>query len=157
LGLADTHPNAVSVGYVCPGEEVKEKRRQGMSVMDIFQAQLAQLPDLKELVAQAVGRPPRTTSFRCRVFGKITGPNWLVVGEAAAMVDPMTANGVTAIRHGAEASSLVVQFYSRGSLPYLPAAMYSLRVISVSQASAGACVACQLWNFLFRRLARQVL
>jgi menaquinone-9 beta-reductase len=128
------HPNAVSLGYVCRGEEVKEKRRQGMSVLDIFQAQLAQLPDLKELVAQAVGRPPRTTSFRCRVFNKITGPNWLVVGEAAAMVDPMTSNGVTAaIRQAAEASSLVVQFYSRGSLPYLPAAMYSLRVISLAR------------------------
>ena len=128
------HPNAVSVGYVCSGEQVKEKRRQGMSVLEIFQAQLAQAPELQALVPRAVGQPPRTTSFRCRVFHKITGPNWLVVGEAAAMVDPMTSNGVTAaIRHAVEASSLVARFYRRGSLPYLPAAMYSLRVISLAR------------------------
>jgi len=133
------HPNAVSVGYVCSGEQVKEKRRQGMSVLEIFQAQLAQAPELQALVPRAVGQPPRTTSFRCRVFHKITGPNWLVIGEAAAMVDPMTSNGVTAaIRHAAEASSLVARFHSRGSLPYLPAAMYSLRVISLARFFNGA-------------------
>ena len=88
---------------------------------------------------QTVGRSPRITSFRCRVFDKITGPNWLVVGEAEAMVDPMTSNGVTAaIRHAAEASSLVARFHSRGSLPYLPAAMYSLRVISLARFFNGA-------------------
>jgi menaquinone-9 beta-reductase len=133
------HPNAVSVGYVCPGEEVKEKRRQGMSVLEIFQARLAQDPELQALVPRAAGQPPRTTSFRCRVFHKITGPNWLVLGEAAAMVDPMTSNGVTAaIRHAAEASSLVARFHSRGNLPYLPAAMYSLRVISLARFFNGA-------------------
>jgi menaquinone-9 beta-reductase len=133
------HPNSVSVGYVCPGEEVKKKRRQGMSVLDIFQAQLARVPDLQGLVPRAVGGSLRTTSFRCRVFDKITGPNWLVVGEAAAMVDPMTSNGVTAaLRHAAEASCLVARFHSRRSLPYLPAAMYSLRVISLARFFNGA-------------------
>jgi flavin-dependent dehydrogenase len=127
------HPDAVSVGYVCRGEEIKEKRRQGMSVRDIYQAQLAQVPDLQGFASQALERSPRTTSFRCRVFDKITGPNWLVIGEAAAMVDPMTSNGVTAaIRHAAEASRLVARFHKRGSLPYLPAAMYRLRVISLA-------------------------
>lgn len=133
------HSNAVSVGYVCPGESVKEKRQRGLSVLDIFHAQLARFPDLEGLVLNTVGHSPRTTSFRCRVFDKITGPNWLVIGEAAAMVDPMTSNGVTAaMRHAAEASSLIDRFRSRRRLPYLPAAMYSRRVKSLARFFNGA-------------------
>ena len=128
------HPDAVSVGYVCPGEEVKEKRRQGMSVAEIFRARVAHLPGLEALQSLNGGRSPRTTSFRCRVFQRITGPNWLAIGEAAAMVDPMTSNGVTAAtRHAAEASKLIIRNYKRRSLPYLPAALYRLRVISLAR------------------------
>jgi flavin-dependent dehydrogenase len=128
------HPDAVSVGYVCPGEDVKEMRRQGMSVGEIFQARVAQLPGLGVLESSSTGRVPRTTSFRCRVFQRITGPNWLAIGEAAAMVDPMTSNGVTAaIRHAAEASKLIIRYQKRRSLPRLPAALYRLRVISLAR------------------------
>jgi flavin-dependent dehydrogenase len=133
------HPDAVSVGYVCPGEGVKEKRRQGMSVADIFQERVAQLPELGVLMPSAAGRSPRTTSFRCRVFQQITGPNWLAIGEAAAMVDPMTSNGVTAaIRHAADAARLIIRYHKRRSLPYLPAAMYQLRVTSLARFFNGA-------------------
>ena len=104
------HPNTIGVGYVSPGEAVKEKRQRGMSVQDIFEAQLKRFPDLQGLVHDPAKAPPRTTSFRCRVFAGTAGPNWLVIGEAAAMVDPMTSNGVTAaLRHAAEASSLIIQ------------------------------------------------
>jgi menaquinone-9 beta-reductase len=128
------HPDAVSVGYVSPGEDVKEKRRQGMSVAEIFSERVAHLPGLESLQDPANRRSPRTTSFRCRVFQRITGPNWLAIGEAAAMVDPMTSNGVTAaIRHAAEASKLIIRYRQRRTLPYLPAAMYRLRVISLAR------------------------
>ena len=43
---------------------------------------------------------PSVTSFVCRMHGRLAGPNWLIAGEAPAMVDPMTSNGVTAaLRH----------------------------------------------------------
>ena len=127
------HSDTISVGYVSPGESVKEKRRGGMSVQDIFRAQLERFPDLHGLVLGATANPPRTTSFRCRVFDKIIGPNWVVIGEAAAMVDPMTSNGVTAaLRQAAEAASLIARFRTRRSLPYLPAAMYRRRVLSLA-------------------------
>ena len=45
------------------------------------------------------------TSFRSRAYAGVAGTNWLIAGEAASMVDPITANGVTAaLRHAAEAS-----------------------------------------------------
>ena len=127
------HPDAVSVGYVSTGESVKEKRQRGMSVRDIFHAQLERFPDLQGLVP-AGADAPRITSFRCRVFSKLAGPNWLVIGEAASMVDPMTSNGVTAaMRHAAEASSLLIRFRHRTILPYLPTAMYCRRVVTLAR------------------------
>jgi menaquinone-9 beta-reductase len=128
------HPRTISVGYVCPGEAVKVKRQQGLSIQDIFETQLKRFPDLENLHHDTATRPPRTTSFQCRVFSRTAGPNWLVAGEAAAMVDPMTSNGVTAaLRHAEEASRLIIRFRERGRIPRLPAAMYSQRVLSLAR------------------------
>ena len=61
---------------------------------------------------------PHVTSFRCRVHGKLAGPNWLVVGEAASMVDPLTSNGVTAaLRQAAEAAELIIKKPSPPATP----------------------------------------
>jgi menaquinone-9 beta-reductase len=128
------HPDIISVGYVAPGEAIKEKRQQGLSIQQIFETQLSQFPDLEGLLKGPAKEPPRTTSFRCRVFAGTAGPNWLVVGEAAAMVDPMTSNGVTAaLRHAAEASSLIIRYRDRTRIPRLPAAMYSQRILSLAR------------------------
>ena len=128
------HPRTISVGYVCPGEAVKVKRQQGLSIQDIFAAQLQQFPDLENLYREPANKPPRTTSFRCRVFARTAGPNWLVAGEAAAMVDPMTSNGVTAaLRQAEEASRLIIRFRKRRSIPRLSASMYSQRVLSLAR------------------------
>jgi hypothetical protein len=128
------HPHTISVGYVCPGEAVKAKRQQGLSIQDIFETQLKRFPDLENLYHDTAKKPPRTTSFRCRVFSRTAGPNWLVAGEAAAMVDPMTSNGVTAaLRHAEEASRLIIRFRERRSIPRLPASMYSQRVLSLAK------------------------
>jgi menaquinone-9 beta-reductase len=128
------HPNTISVGYVSPGDAVKEKRQRGLSVREIFAAQLERFRDLQGLLHDPAHGSPRTTSFRCRIFAGIAGPNWLVVGEAAAMVDPMTSNGVTAaLRHAAEASRLIIRYRNRTSIPRLPAAMYSQRVLSLAR------------------------
>jgi menaquinone-9 beta-reductase len=133
------HAHTISVGYVCPGEAVKVKRQQGLSIQDIFAEQLQQFPDLRSLYHDPAKKPPRTTSFRCRVFARTAGPNWLVAGEAAAMVDPMTSNGVTAaLRQAEEASRLIVRFRKRRRIPHLPASMYSQRVLSLARFFNGA-------------------
>ena len=128
------HPQTVSVGYVSTGEAVKEKRQRGLSIQGILDAQLKQFPDLQGLGRNPEKKPPRTTSFRCRVFAKTAGPNWLVAGEAAAMIDPMTSNGVTAaLRNAVEASRLIIRFRDRTRIPRLPASMYSQRVLSLAR------------------------
>jgi flavin-dependent dehydrogenase len=127
------HPNTISVGYVTTGEIIKEKRQQGRTIEEIFSAQLARFDDLCQLSTEPRTSSPRTTSFRCRAYEKITGPNWLVIGESAAMVDPMTSNGVTAaLRHADEASNILVRYRERRQLPWLPRALYCRRVLDLA-------------------------
>jgi len=69
------------------------------------------------------------TSYRCRLQVGVAGPNWLITGEAASMVDPITANGVTAaLRHAAEASRLILKYRKRGKLPLRARMCYSSRI-----------------------------
>ena len=126
--------NTVSVGYVTTGEVMKAKRQQGHSVEDIFRTQLRRIPRFRSLLQGDDAVSPFVTSFRCRVHNKVAGPNWLIVGESASMVDPMTSNGVTAaLRHASEASSLIIQSRNRRQLPAIGAAMYSRRVGSLAK------------------------
>jgi len=128
------HPNVISVGYVAAGDAIKGKRRQGLSVDDIFRERLARIPRFSELQPVGGAIPPHVTSFQCRVHSGLAGPNWLVVGEAASMVDPMTANGVTAaLRHAADASALIVRSGSQRRLPYVGRAMYSRRIVDLNR------------------------
>jgi flavin-dependent dehydrogenase len=124
------HAETISVGYVASGESVAEKRKQGMSLQAIFREQLDQFSELNQFALSSSEISPRTTSFRCRAYSKTNGPNWLVIGESAAMVDPMTSNGVTAaLRHAEEASKIIVRSGNRRQLPWMSRTMYSRRVL----------------------------
>ncbi|GGH02504.1 NAD(P)/FAD-dependent oxidoreductase [Silvibacterium dinghuense] len=130
------HPQVISVGYVARAETIREQRRAGESLEAIFDRQLACFPELAEARKQQRqrGEPAtlRTTTFRCRVHSESAGPNWLIVGESAAMVDPMTSNGVTAaLRHAAEASSLILRARNRHELPGLGTWLYSRRIAAL--------------------------
>lgn len=124
----------ISVGYVATGESIKAKRQQGLTVEEIFRAQLSRFARFEPLLKSTSKMSLSITAFQCRVCGRVTGPNWLVVGEAASMVDPMTANGVTAaLRHAAEGSDLIIRSRHLPKLPALRAAMYNRRVVDVGR------------------------
>ncbi len=128
------NPTTISVGYVAPGEAIKAKRQQGQTVEDIFHAKLRQFPRFEDLLQSVPAISPSVTSFVCCMHGQVAGPNWLIAGEAATMVDPMTANGFTAaLRHASEASRLIIESRHRGRIPYLAAAMYSRRVFDLAR------------------------
>lgn len=127
-------PNMVSVGYIASGAAIKTKREQGSSVENIFRQQLMKFPRFEPLLREGVLNPASVTSFRSRVHIGAAGPNWLIAGEAAAMVDPITANGVTAaLRHAAEASSLILKYRSRAKLPLGARACYSSRILQMAK------------------------
>jgi flavin-dependent dehydrogenase len=127
------NPNTISVGYVATGETIKAGRQQGETVEDIFREKLGRFPRFASLLQAVPAIAPSVTSFICRMHGRVAGPNWLIAGEAAAMVDPMTANGVTAaLRHAAEASRLLIESRRRQSIAWLGAAMYSRRILDLA-------------------------
>jgi flavin-dependent dehydrogenase len=128
------HRNTISVGYVAPGEAIREMRQRGQTVEDIFIERMRRFARFEPLLQTQEGISAQVTSFRCRVHRKIAGPNWLVVGEAASMVDPMTSNGVTAaLRHADESSRLIVRSFHRQRLPYVARTLYSRRVLELSR------------------------
>jgi flavin-dependent dehydrogenase len=128
------HPNTLSVGYVSTGEAVKKRRDQGLGVAELFSLQLARFPRLASLSQKDAGTVPRVTSFSCRTYRGITGPNWIIVGEAASMVDPITSNGVTsALRHAQEASALIARSRGKSELPYIARKSYSMRVLQLGR------------------------
>jgi menaquinone-9 beta-reductase len=127
------HPTTISVGYVATGESIKEKRQRGLSTEDIYFQQLAQFTDLRRF-RRGTQSKPKTTSYHCRIFKRFAGPNWLVIGEAAAMVDPMTSYGVTgALRHAAEASRIITRYRHRSSLPWVARATYVSRASEMAK------------------------
>jgi menaquinone-9 beta-reductase len=128
------NPTTVSVGYVTTGPMMKLKRERGLSVQEIFSEQLKKFPRFETLLQSGATDEMNTTSFRCRVHKRVAGPNWLIAGEAASMVDPITANGVTAaLRHAAEASALILKYRKRGRLPLHARFCYSRRILDMAK------------------------
>jgi flavin-dependent dehydrogenase len=128
------NPGVVSVGYVTTGAAMKLKREQGLPVEDILRQQLRKFPRFESLLRASTLSAPNVTSFRSRVHVGVTGSNWLIVGEAASMVDPITANGVTAaLRHAAEASRLILKNRRRGRLPLAARLCYNSRILQLAR------------------------
>ncbi len=127
-------PDTVSVGYVAPGAALKVKRDEGTSTEDIFRRELMKFSRFEALLQQGPLGTVNVTSFRCRVHLESAGPNWLIAGEAASLVDPMTSNGVTAaLRHAAEAAAVILKFRARGELPLRARRAYSSRIVQTAK------------------------
>jgi flavin-dependent dehydrogenase len=128
------NPDTVSVGYVTTGAATKVKREQGLSVDEIFQEQLKKHPHFAPMLTAGPIGSLNVTSFRCRAHEGVAGPNWFITGEAASMVDPITANGVTAaLRHAADAAALILKFRKQGEVPALSRALYSSRILQLAK------------------------
>jgi flavin-dependent dehydrogenase len=124
----------ISVGYVTTGAAMKTRREQGLSIEEIFRQQLQKYPRFESLLQAGALGPCNVTSFRSRVYDGVAGPNWFVAGEAASMVDPITANGVTAaLRHAAEASALILKYRKRGTLPLHARICYNRRILQMAK------------------------
>lgn len=128
------NPETVSVGFVTTGTAMKSQREQGLSNDEVFHQQLRKFPHFGALLTEGSLGPLNVTSYRCRTHLGVAGMNWLIVGEAASMVDPITANGVTAaLRHAAEASALIAKFRKRGSLPFRARFAYNSRILQMAK------------------------
>ncbi len=84
--------NTVSVGWVSPATEVA---KTPMSPHDLLEKKIADSVEVSRMLAPArrVGgtRTTRDWSYTCRRFG---GQGYLLVGDAAAFIDPLFSTGV---------------------------------------------------------------
>jgi flavin-dependent dehydrogenase len=128
------NPSTIGVGYVAPAESIKARRQRGLSMSGIFSEEVGRIPDLAALLAGAHLPSPHVTSYRCRAHTRITGPNWIVIGESACMIDPMTSNGVTAaLRHAREAAHLIIRSRRRQRLPRTGIMLYRRRTLDLAR------------------------
>jgi flavin-dependent dehydrogenase len=108
-------PTRTSIGAVMRADYVKEQRRAGKEVREILQQELRRFEHLSGLVDDQPDHPIRTASYRSYVYDRASGPNWFIVGEAASLPDPLTANGVTAaFRHAWESSQCIFEARAAG-------------------------------------------
>jgi hypothetical protein len=128
------NPQTVGVGLVTTGELLKDKRAQGLAVDAIYRQELAKFPRFEPLLVAGLGTEMNVTSFKGRVHLGAAGPNWMICGEAASMVDPITSNEVTAaLRHAAEATALILKYRVRGGVPWRARVCYSSRILHMGK------------------------
>ena len=122
-------PGVSSIGYVAPGSRAKQQRAAGLSNAQILSRQMSRFARLSEIAKQSPTEHVDATSFLCRTYRGVCGPNWIIIGEAASQSDPITGNGVTAaLRHAQEGSALIVRYQDWGSIPVLARFVYDMRV-----------------------------
>jgi flavin-dependent dehydrogenase len=108
-------PHEVSLGWVLDAATVAAAKRQGRELRDLLAGHLARFPRPAALLGSQPDFELHCTSFTPYSSRHACGPNWLLAGEAAAVPDPLTSNGVTAaLRHARLAARSVLTARRRG-------------------------------------------
>jgi 2-polyprenyl-6-methoxyphenol hydroxylase-like FAD-dependent oxidoreductase len=125
-------PGVISGGCVSPGSDIKRERAQGKTGREIFRRRL--LNCFQSLLRDADVPAPQVAAFTCRVSRRECGPNWIIMGEAASLPDPITGNVVTtAPRHAAEATRVHGNFKNKHGISFWARTVYDLRVCRIGK------------------------
>lgn len=101
-------PTRTSVGLVCPAEYYQ---RSGLTPEELYSRAMREQPQLAQLLKNAASEGNvRATKDWSFVADRVSGPNWLLVGEAAGFADPILSAGMTlAHTSGKEAACTILQ------------------------------------------------
>jgi flavin-dependent dehydrogenase len=100
--------NRLSIGLVLSNERLKACRRPGEAMTSLLVRKMNALERFRNIRASTFKTPVRTCAFSNSVVERSFGANWLAIGEAAAMVDPLTSSGASAaIRHARMAATIL--------------------------------------------------
>jgi flavin-dependent dehydrogenase len=98
----------LSIGLVLSNERLKACRRPGEAMTSLLVRKMNALERFRSVRASTFKTPVRTCAFSNSVVERSFGANWLAIGEAAAMVDPLTSSGASAaIRHARMAATIL--------------------------------------------------
>jgi flavin-dependent dehydrogenase len=99
-------PTRTSIGFVCQAERYRAK---GMSPEQLYEWALAQEPRVIALTRNATRSGEiRTTKDWSFVSERMTGPNWMLIGEAAGFADPILSGGMTLAHMSAREAAFAV-------------------------------------------------
>ncbi len=122
-------PQQTSVGLVLLADAVRARRQSGSSVEAILREELSRHSRFRALLDSHRSLDVESTSFQPYVATTVCGDNWLIVGEAASMPDPLTGNGVTSgIRHARHASDAILAVGAGHRIPYRSQRRYAQHV-----------------------------
>jgi flavin-dependent dehydrogenase len=130
-------PGEVSLGWVLDAATVAAAKRRGRSPRELLAEHLARFPRPAALLASRPDFELHCTSFTPYSSRRACGANWFLAGEAAAVPDPLTSNGVTAaLRHArlAARSLLAARRRGRGGLGRVQRWVYDESVRSMALA-----------------------
>lgn len=132
--------DVTSVGVVCWPEHLKTRRTNNR---EFLIQTLRSIPEVAERMenAEIIGNLHATGNYSY-VCKKMTGPGWLMVGDAYTFVDPIFSSGVYLAMHGGEAAADTVDNVLRN-----PARERSLQRLYRKENSRG--LATLSW-FIFR-------
>jgi len=120
-----------SVGVVMPVTEFRDIRGEAESLDEAMDQVLVRFSSLD---TNGLAGPTRVRTFQPYVSQRVVGANWLMVGEAAAFVDPLSSSGVSAaMRHGVEAAATIVSAESSPESRDRLLARYDRRVSDVAR------------------------
>ncbi len=129
-------PGVSSIGYIAPGSKGQiATRPMALRIPICFRSRCRSSPRLSALAKDAPPERVAVTSFLCRTYMGVCGPNWIIIGEAASQSDPITGNGVTAApsARGPRQAPLFVDISTDKVFASLPETAYSLRVSGVGR------------------------
>lgn len=107
-------PTRTSLGFVCPAEHYKQS---GKTPEQMYHEAVRAEPSIARLIASATprGRVESTKDWSF-VTSRISGPNWMLMGEAAGFADPILSAGMTLAHSSAREAAHVILESARGEV-----------------------------------------
>jgi flavin-dependent dehydrogenase len=105
-------PSRTSIGFVCPAEYYK---KSGITVQQLYENALASEPRIQDLIRNATcEKATKTTKDWSFLAGRMSGENWLLVGEAMGFADPILSAGLTLTHASARELAFLILEEMRG-------------------------------------------
>lgn len=102
----NTGVDATDVGVVFAACDVAQERRAGTTIPELYRTELARHDDLQWALEQFPEADElERTAFQDQVSDRLVGENWMLAGQAAAVIDPLLSSGMSfAFRSGLSAA-----------------------------------------------------
>lgn len=112
------HDDTMSVGLVLHTTTFKEKRKQGMTLEQIYLEAVHESSLIHDLVKSAtfVNNQLKAEQDFSYMSESISGPGYLMVGDAACFIDPLLSTGVHLATHGAMLAGATAASILRGEI-----------------------------------------